>query len=213
VGLTTTTLLEQADLPAHEEIPDDDESSRLDSSSIIFSSAILDASNSHVEELIALVSNLSRADLSALRSPGASRKLRPSIVVSPTLFFSAPAHDVGAASILAGDSTTFAKDGRAIEDGPSASETISIQSRLRDTFFHQHGELKEVCDFTVNRVLSIVTNQLPAKYIKPALSGVAELALSLPKIYRKNRPLSEKIWKAAHEELWSFYTVKQQTRW
>jgi hypothetical protein len=26
-------------------------------------------------------------------------------------------------------------------------------------------------------------------------------------IAMKNRPLSEKIWKAAHEELWSFYTV------
>jgi hypothetical protein len=179
VGLTTTTLLEQADLPAYE-IPDDDESYRLDCSSITFSSATLDASNSHVEELISLVSNLSRSDLSTLRSPGASRKLRPSIVVSPTLFFSAPAHDIGTASILAGNSAMIMKDGQAIGASLPATETISVQSRLRDTFFHQHGELKEVCDFTVNRVLSIVTDQLPAKYIKPALSGEigTELALS-----------------------------------
>jgi hypothetical protein len=180
VGLTMTTLLEPSDLPTNEEVLGADENSGLDCSAITFSLSILDASTSHVEELIALVSNLSRADLSSLRSPGASRKLRPSIVVSPTLFFSAPAKDAGTASILAGNSAAYAKDGRTIGASLPATETTSVQSRLRDTFFHQHGELKEICDFTVNRVLSIVTDQLPAKYIKPALSGEigTETALS-----------------------------------
>jgi hypothetical protein len=49
----------------------------------------------------------------------------------------------------------------------SDSATASIQAKLVDAFFHQHRDLKEICEFAVNRVLKNVSNRVASECIRP----------------------------------------------
>lgn len=161
-GLTKISSLVSIDLPETTVIPDGDETAGLDCAVTTLSAATLEISNSHVEELIALVTNLTRVDLPSLRSPGVSRKLRPSVVLSPNLD-SVYTNATGTEALGNKGQLTFSAS-------LTNTETSSIQYRLRDAFFHQHGDLKEVCDFAVNRVLRIATTEIPSRCIKPVLT-------------------------------------------
>lgn len=45
-------------------------------------------------------------------------------------------------------------------------------SVLNDGFFHQHGELKDICEFALPRVLLNLTSKLPEKVIQPLVQSV-----------------------------------------
>jgi hypothetical protein len=100
-----------------------------------FSSNTLFACVPHVEELVSLVSSLSRPEVSSVKSPGVSRKLRPSVLsdepVRSLQFVDTPS--------LVSNNDTRSRD--------------AFKSKLRDGFFHQHAELKELCEFAVAKVL------------------------------------------------------------
>lgn len=83
----------------------------------------------YLEELISLVSGLSHPDLSQGRSPGVSRKLRPSVLsTSPDL-------------------VDFK------EPSPSNGPEHAVKAKLIDSFFHQHPDVKEICEFAVAKIV------------------------------------------------------------
>jgi hypothetical protein len=124
----------------------------LDRSDIVLSAGTLFACAPHVEDLVTLISSLSRPELPSMRSPGVSRKLRPS-AIRPT--------DAPLLPNLEKNTVTLAQD--------------TIQARLRDNFFHQHNELKELCEYAISKSLrnfsTDVFEQQIIQSLKPLLSG------------------------------------------
>ena len=104
----------------------------------VFSSSTLYSCVPHVEELVVLVSSLSRPNMSSMKSPGVSRKLRPSTL--------SPVSDAVQVSGLS-------MNGRALDQDPIKSSEVSLTTKLRERFFHQHADLKEVCEFAVKKSL------------------------------------------------------------
>lgn len=97
----------------------------------VFSSTALFSCIAYLEDLNSLISMISRKKTGSTKSPGVSRKLRPSVlshVPSPS-----PQKIKG-----------FDQD-RKPED--------TMKSKLRDGFFHRYPEMKVICEFVVPRIL------------------------------------------------------------
>lgn len=90
-----------------------------------------------IDELITLISRLNQASFSPLKSPGASRKLRPSRI---TQVSSPEMPSAADKKSLQGDVLKFGKD--------------TIQAKLVHSFFHMHHDMKEVCEFVAKQIVS-----------------------------------------------------------
>jgi hypothetical protein len=132
----------------------------LDCIDFTFSSTLLFASYSHLEELMALISKLSRPENSTLTSPRISRKLRPSFI-SPTVSPDQKLTHSSHAEEIAG------------EGGLVPSQTrrnTTIHAKLRFTFFHQHSNLKEASEFAMDQILKLCSAKLLKAVIHPTLT-------------------------------------------
>jgi hypothetical protein len=163
IGLAKLTSLPQVSLSST--VPRASES--LDATAIGFSTVTLFASSTHIEDLSSLVSGLGRSQVG--KSPSKSKKLRPSIVrggislEANRLFPESQSEGVSFSPVVEWKSSAF--NGWA---GTSGKESRSIQARLIDAFFHQHRDLKEVCEFAVNQVLKNTSSQVLSACIRPA---------------------------------------------
>jgi len=111
----------------------------FDQSEGIVPRKMMQSADAHVEELVELIAMVSRP---SPRSKNPSRKLRP--IQLPDQH--AKISQVSMPSIQEASQILQVEDSN--ETAKSAAE-----AKLRDIFFHQHGELKEICDFTVGQVL------------------------------------------------------------
>lgn len=165
-GFSKLTSLPQKSLCSVSEIEVGDSS--MDSAVLGFSTVTLFASSSHVEDLSTLIAHLTS---SVARSPTKSRKLRPSIVsrgigLEMTHLFSESIDGKPLSTVTEWTSPVKSRLPRT-----SHSATASIQAKLVDAFFHQHRDLKEICEFAVNRVLKNVSNQVASECIRPVFDG------------------------------------------
>jgi hypothetical protein len=152
-----------------------EEETRLDQAALGFSNVILFASSPHVEDLHSLIMRLSTSSSNGGKSPGKPKKLRPSIVSSgisstdmASVFQESPT-DSGATMSIFTDWRRPSKNHntRPGLSSEASNKTLSIQAKLVDAFFHQHRDLKDICEFTVSRVLRNASNELALKCIKP----------------------------------------------
>ena len=117
----------------------------LDSVDLHFTQNTVYAANQHLEELKNLMSDLSRKATNSIRSPGVSRKLRPSVLsTSPT-----------ASDFRKNTESTSLFSSDAVD-----SQEEPIVRKLRDTFFHQHHDLRSVCEFVGDRALKASLNRV-----------------------------------------------------
>jgi hypothetical protein len=163
IGLAKLTSLPKAILPSIGALP----SSSLDVTAIGFSTVTLFSSSPHLEDLSNLVNALCRSQIG--KSPSKSRKLRPSIVSSaislePNRLFTESTSD----GKIFSNMTDWNSSKSSAWAGGFSGEGRSIQTKLVDAFFHQHREVKEVCEFAVNQVLKNNSSQVLGACIKPA---------------------------------------------
>jgi hypothetical protein len=173
-GFSKLTSLPQKSLCSVSEIDVGDSS--MDSAVLGFSTVTLFASSSHVEDLATLIAHLTS---SVARSPTKSRKLRPSIVsrgigLEMTRLFSESRDGKPLSTVTESTSPVKSRLSRT-----SHSATASIQAKLVDAFFHQHRDLKEICEFAVNRVLKNVSNRVASECIRPVFDE-SSLAFDSP---------------------------------
>ena len=123
----------------------DAEEPNVDSSVLGFSSVLLFASNPHMEDLSTLIATLSS---SIGKLPSKSRKLKPSIVTG----------NVGASIASISEFSPGGESFQAMADskGPSTPhpKASTIEVKLADAFFHQHRDIKEICEFGSPRHIS-----------------------------------------------------------
>ncbi len=158
IGLPRLTSLPRSTLaPVKEE-----SSESLDEVCSGFSSIFLYASSPHMEDLVSLVNQIGRGVIS--KSPSKAKKLRPSIVsmtqTIPNKLFGQGEKGVPPSPINV--------DWRNINDGSptTTSENRSIETKLAEAFFHQHREIKGICEFAVDRVLKGIQNRLMIECIQ-----------------------------------------------
>jgi hypothetical protein len=155
IGISRTSFLNNILLPRDNRSP----TMNIDDAELAFSSAARYAANPDIEELEAFVSRLARVNISTLRSPGVSRKLRPMSVNSPP-------HEL----LSAPNFTTVSAKHVSIFHA-SIPDQDPIKTKLMNTFFHQHQDLKEVCDFLAKRVLDVEVTRAMNEIVKPRLKG------------------------------------------
>jgi hypothetical protein len=174
-GFSKLTSLPQKSLCSVSEIEGD--GSSMDSAVLGFSTVTLFASSSHVEDLSTLIAHLTS---SVARLPTKSRKLRPSIVsrgigLEMTSLFSEPPIDGKPLSTV----TEWTTPVKSRLPRTPESATASIQAKLVDAFFHQHRDLKEICEFAVNRILKNASNRVASECIRPVFDE-SNLAFDSP---------------------------------
>ena len=162
-GLAKLTSLPQASLSSVATVAADS----LDRLSIGFSTAAFFASSPHIEDLSNLINGLCVSTVG--KSPNKWRKLRPSVVShginleASNLFPESP-NKIG----IPPPSDEWKSPKSVGWNGAFGSQTRNIQTKLVHAFFHQHRDVKEVCEFSVSQVLKNVSNQALSACIKPA---------------------------------------------
>lgn len=141
----------------------------LDESFLTFSTTLLFVGSPHLEDLFSLAAAMSRTDIvKSARSPGVSRKLRP-LVVSGTIASGSTMQyqSTAALPLPAGkaEANTLARRGN-----------TSLETRLVDTFFHQHREVKEICEFSVHQILKRMASLIPDMLLNDTLQESASLS-------------------------------------
>ena len=125
----------------------------------IITQEMLLSADGYNEELADLIACLSRP--MPQRMSRTSRKLRPLQLdsVAPAGPFTSPAHFDG-------------KVDKKVDISPldTAKSKSSVETNLRDTFFHQHRQVKEICDFAVNQTLRDLSEILEREYVKPIIN-------------------------------------------
>lgn len=151
--------------------------STLDDSPLQFSTATLFSASPHLEDLLSLAETLSRTDrITSTRSPGVSRKLRPVTVSQDN--FSPVSIDTSETKLLVKESPMVSPTAPASTVTPKVtmSGSSSPEAKLMDTFFHQHRELKDICEFAVHQILKKMTTMIPEQIVKPTLESETLLA-------------------------------------
>jgi hypothetical protein len=148
--------------------PNEDQPDCLDKTSAGFSTILIFASSPHMEDLFSLVDQIGRGLVS--KSPSRARKLRPSVV----------SHNIGMEpSQLFGETEkgllpTPVKVGNRRNDESMdnlQNEHRSIETKLVEAFFHQHRDIKGICDFAVNQVLKSAPSQITVESIEPTFEN------------------------------------------
>ena len=141
---------------------DKDSSDLLDNQYTGFSAVLLYASSPHMEDLVSLVDQIRRGIMS--KSPTKARKVRPSIVNSTI--------GIEPNKLFGGDSEkglpTLTRAGSLHSDLRNAEtvEQQSIEMKLTEAFFHQHRDIKEICEFAVDRVMKHELNHIATECTK-----------------------------------------------
>ncbi|GKY96316.1 hypothetical protein MPSEU_000591300 [Mayamaea pseudoterrestris] len=104
------------------------------------------AGSKDIEELLAFVSRINPTSFSPLKSPGASRKVRPSRISQPSS---------GAKSNSADDFAVASAD--------------SIQKKLVEAFFHKHHDMKPVCELLQKQILADSLRNISRDCIRPSM--------------------------------------------
>lgn len=113
-------------------LADPDETDGLDSQIQTLDSSFISGSNGRAENVLHAVVDMTRFSRGLRRSPGVSRKVRPSMVMS-----------------------TSAETGHKPRSRePELDEDARLQMKLKASFFHMHRELQLICDFAVERVIN-----------------------------------------------------------
>eukprot|EP00980_Cylindrotheca_fusiformis_P000161 scaffold26_cov117-Cylindrotheca_fusiformis.AAC.2 len=145
IGLPKLTSLPLSNLPMLGEVLTES----LDATLMEFSTSAMFASSSHIEDISNLIDHLNSAPIG--KSPSKARKLRPSVVSRElSLEDGSQFLDSPHKSLSASNRTSFP---RLAWSGSESTKSVGIQKKLEDAFFHQHRDLRDVCDFTVSRVV------------------------------------------------------------
>ena len=139
---------------------DDNKVLRLDTLPLRFTKLYIFASSSHLEELFKLVTEMAeRKGRGSGRIGGASKKLRPYAITS----------QIGGAELSSSPSSSSPYTRQMSSGSMLASPMMSplnlispqrginnrrnntIQDKLVDAFFHQHTDLRQICEFIVER--------------------------------------------------------------
>ena len=166
---------------------DDSKFLRLDVLPLRFTKLYIFASSSHLEELFKLVTEMvERKGRGAGRVGGASKKLRPYAITS----------QIGGADLSSSPSSTSPYTRQMSSGSILASPMMSplnlispqrginsrrnntIQDKLVDAFFHQHTDLRQICEFVVERTakntLAIVVKEHVTPHFKFPTSAYNE---------------------------------------
>ena len=137
----------------------------LDGEQTGFSTVLLFASSPHIEDLLYLVDHFGIG--LANKSPSKARKLRPSVV--------SRSFDVEPSKLLSHDENGLLPT--PVKGQPPKTKDIlgtdvnrSIESRLVESFFHQHRDLKEICEFAVCQVM----REHPTRIVSDCIQVVLE---------------------------------------
>jgi len=133
---------------------------------VFFGLTILFSVSPHLEEMFSLAAVLARAEVNRIstRSPGISRKLRPSIVSREIASFDNDSNVSNTDKLQPfpsnGNILPLETSGNISMDGMRSGGS-SLESKMADAFFHQHQEIKEICEFVVRRVLKQMVKIIP----------------------------------------------------
>jgi hypothetical protein len=120
--------------------------------------AMLFSADGRIEELVDLLAILSCP--TPRRSPGASQKLRPIQLLDQT---STTGEDRILFPMEPGENLVMP------DTDPADTPESLIQIKLRDTFFYQHRDIKEICNFTVSWVFKTFEGELVQECFKPLI--------------------------------------------
>lgn len=202
----TTGLPKLTSLPLSTLSPADiDRPESLDAICTGFSSVLVFAASPHMEDLLSLVNRIEKGVTS--KTPAKARKLRPSIVsrnlgVEPSKLFEDQTQGD------AGRLETPIKLGNSVFD-PNwelpETETKTIETKLVEAFFHQHREIKLICEFAVDQVLKMAPKQIVSACIQSTWeekeitedSGEEEVSIAQALALNKAKALLESRMRAA----------------
>ena len=164
VSIPAVSVVEQDALPIAPEA-----SKPLDALDLRLSTSVLFTSNPHVEELFALLSSLTHKQT---KPSGVSRKLTPYSIrggmngssIDPLHSSVSTPSPMKSKRILASDIT----NDLGAELGRKHANS-AILGKLVESFFHQHRDLKELCDFVVDQTLRNVATKLRVECVVPFL--------------------------------------------
>ena len=155
----TFSLPKLTSLPDATLVPlsDTDEDS-LDRHKIGLSKAAIYASSPHMENLCDMIMISKKVIRKDMKSPGLKpKKLKPS-VVSPAVGKEAMSF-LGIESpkgMIVPTSTSVIKREQ-LADNTLQGKRINAKNKLTEGFFHQHRELKEICDFVIQQTLKTLS--------------------------------------------------------
>lgn len=136
----------------------------LDHTNVMFDQAMVFSPSPHVEELYSLVSNLTRVS-APRKSPGASRKLRPVTISRDAGSLSSVKEPKPELGLLDSGKSTTIESSSGISSlfslAENSSGSGSVQTKLGDAFFHQHRDLKEICEFSIHQILKKALVSIP----------------------------------------------------
>ena len=145
-----------------------DDSKHPDECSILFSNSLLCVSNPHAEELFTLLSSQTQT----ITKSHSSRKLTPHSVGGS---FGSSSDPLGSPSSI---SFSPLKTKRIVSRGSDndldtqdeGEHPISpVIGKLVEAFFHQHQDLKTICEFVVDQTLKNVATRMRAECVIPLL--------------------------------------------
>lgn len=184
--------------------PNEDFHDCLDKTAFGFSMILIFASSPHMEDLFSLVDQIYRGLVS--KSPSKARKLRPSIVstnigIEPSKLFGEA--ETGLLPTPAKARNT--NSGVSLDDLQNAQG--SIETKLVEAFFHQHRDVKVICEFAVNQVLKSAPSQIQVECIDPTFedegitnaSSAKQLANTQSLAFNKARASLERRFESAIE--------------
>lgn len=166
---------------------DDNKVLCLDALPLRFTKLYFFASSSHLEELFKLVTEMvERKGRGAGRVGGASKKLRPYAITSQiggVELSSSPSgtspytRQMSSGSILASPMMS-PLNLISPQRGINSRRNSTIQDKLVDAFFHQHTDLRQICEFVVERTakntLAIVVKEHIAPHFEFPISAYNE---------------------------------------
>lgn len=123
------------------------------------SNNFLFSSISHMDELLSLLTSIAST---RAKSIGAPRKMRPSMVSTSLSSFSSSTED----SMPSLPSPSQSNQATSLD---AKSRTVG---KLVDMFFHQNGELKEICEFVADRATLKATVELQESFLPDQLRQV-----------------------------------------
>lgn len=151
IGLPKLTSLPVDNLPEAKDLPE----SCLDKTALGISMGSTIASSQHIEDLSNLMGSLNSSQNG--RTPVKARKLRPSVVSAGLNVEADTLMNESPMKIASG--SAWQPSARASWNELGRRSTEDIQRRLQDAFFHQHHDLKEICEFAVAQVIKKTINQ------------------------------------------------------
>lgn len=154
------------------------ESKHPDECPLRFSNSFLFASNPHTEELFALLTSQTQAADKA--KSHSSRKLTPYSVGSSV---GSSADPLGSPSSVSFSPVKTKRRVSLGSDGDKAAQvgiehqTSPVLGKLVEAFFHQHQDLKSICEFVVDQTLKNAATRMRVECIVPSLKQKSNRSL------------------------------------